>query len=551
MSVALRIGALALLFSPASAAPPLHELLPASTRFYVSITNGPDFDQRLDQTQLGRLLADPQVKPFLNDFAMQLKGKAGEEYPLVRWLMDMGIGWNQLRDLASGELAWALIESDAGEPSLAFLADVAGRQELVHEMVQEIEASMAQRAQRSQQTVRDTVVTSYKIPAAGKIPQRATVYFVKDQLFVAASETAAALRLLEAIESPPAESLKQHAAFQHVLKECRLDAGDQVPQVVLYLVPVDLGESLRALGANHEAGSIDPIAVARQQKFDALQAVGAFIHIGESGYDFHCRVSAYAPRPWTQSMQVCEFPNGTLAPAAWVSEDFPMISMLRVDFPTAARHVGPLFDALYAEGDEGLYEDIKSSLLEDPDGPQIDVDKELFGRLSPQVSLAVRNALPITPDSPQKVIAIATTDEQGLVEPFKQALEGYAEVEIGELSGHEAYFGYEVDAESTDSPAFVATVAKGHVFLATDAAVLEHVLTSVTTNCSAKANPPREGRRIADCCKAWSWARSRRPPRHPLMARSCHPLTRSRRTWVCQALSERRPKPDGSCRQSY
>ena len=54
---------------PAWGAPPADQLLPATTKGFVSLPNVDDFRQRWGQTQLGKLAADPIMKPFADDLA--------------------------------------------------------------------------------------------------------------------------------------------------------------------------------------------------------------------------------------------------------------------------------------------------------------------------------------------------------------------------------------------------------------------------------------------------------------------------------------------------
>jgi hypothetical protein len=145
-----------------------------------------------------------------------------------------------------------------------------------------------------------------------------------------------------------------------------------------------------------------------------------------------------------------------------------------------------LFDDTYGEGEEGLYDDLKNTLLEDPDGPQIDVDKEIFGRLSPQVTLLARDALPVTPDSPQRLLALSTMDEAALKAVVKKVLESDPNSEANSVAGHDAFFSYveeedgfggESAAEDADkSPSFITCVANGHLMFATDVKILEDAL---------------------------------------------------------------------------
>src|SRR5262245_42888365 len=89
--------------TPAAAAPPAPEkLLPASTAGFVAISDLTKLEQTWNQTQLARLMADPAMKPFLDDVFPNMKGG--------NYLLDtIGLSWGTLRNAAAGELGWGLI----------------------------------------------------------------------------------------------------------------------------------------------------------------------------------------------------------------------------------------------------------------------------------------------------------------------------------------------------------------------------------------------------------------------------------------------------------
>ena len=59
----------------ASAASPSEELLPDTTKGYVSIPNVEVLRTKWNETQLGRLVQDPVMRPFVEDLRNQIKNK--------------------------------------------------------------------------------------------------------------------------------------------------------------------------------------------------------------------------------------------------------------------------------------------------------------------------------------------------------------------------------------------------------------------------------------------------------------------------------------------
>src|SRR6266436_128905 len=84
----------------AAAAPPAPEqLLPASTTGFVAISDLTKLEQSWNQTQLAKLMADPAMKPFLDDVMPNTKGS--------NYLLDtIGTSWELVKNAAGGELGW-------------------------------------------------------------------------------------------------------------------------------------------------------------------------------------------------------------------------------------------------------------------------------------------------------------------------------------------------------------------------------------------------------------------------------------------------------------
>ena len=108
------------------AAKPFKDVLPAATKFSWSVTNQQEFQDRLSTTELGKMLSDPALKPFLDDLPRQLSSEASDHPLGVLWI-DLGVGSADLKDLSEGEVTWALVHANGGVPVRVLMVDVAGR----------------------------------------------------------------------------------------------------------------------------------------------------------------------------------------------------------------------------------------------------------------------------------------------------------------------------------------------------------------------------------------------------------------------------------------
>ena len=88
----------------ADAAKPSETLLPNTTKAYVSVPDVDNLRAHFDQTQLGLLIKDPVMQPFVEDAQRQIRDKLSEAS--VR----LGLSWDDLKDVYGGEVAMALLQ---------------------------------------------------------------------------------------------------------------------------------------------------------------------------------------------------------------------------------------------------------------------------------------------------------------------------------------------------------------------------------------------------------------------------------------------------------
>ena len=157
------------------AAPPSEQLLPSTTKGYVSVGDIERFRADWAKTQFGQLLADPIMQPFVKDFQQQLQGKWNQTH------QKLGVTWDDLSGVPSGEVAIAIIQPSATEAALLLVADVTGRKAKTAALLEKINANLIKlhQAKASQIEVAGNPVTSYAIPKGEHHPARTALICVK------------------------------------------------------------------------------------------------------------------------------------------------------------------------------------------------------------------------------------------------------------------------------------------------------------------------------------------------------------------------------------
>jgi hypothetical protein len=205
---------------------------------------------------------------------------------------------------------------------------------------------------------------------------------------------------------------------------------------------------------------------------------------------------------YTLAARMLRFPNGSdLAPQPWVPRGLATYLSFNLESREIFEYSSTLVDALV--GEEGVFEDVISSIKDDPNGPRIDLRSDLVAYLGDRATILSDYSLPITTKSEQMVIAIVTNDEQALAKTIKKTMESDPDAVIRKFEG---YTIYEIVEEEDDLPTLqvetpnfdplgaadddkkeekklpnsAVCVANGHLFVATHIDFLKRVLTQRT-----------------------------------------------------------------------
>lgn len=491
------------------AAPPSDVLFPAETKGYVSIPDVQALADRFKETQLGRLLEDPAMKPFSDDIRRQLKQKWTQSHA------KLGLSLEDLEGIATGEMSLALISVPNGRASLAVLVDVSGKEQEARATLAKVEGELQkQGAKRLEKSASGVDLTVLETPPKGEQtePNRA-VYFLKDGLLGASDSLAVAseiARRLSGGKSPrgKSDSLADLEAYRAVVERCQSDKTEaDGPHVRWFIDPIGFAEAMRTWEMRQRRGETDYLKVVKNQGFQALKGVGGLVSFSVGPYGVLHRTAAYAPQPYELAMRMMVFPNGgDFKPQPWVSSDLTTYASFRCDLLNAFDRFDTLFDEVY--GEPGVWQDTLESIKEDPNGAHPDIRNDLVLNLGQRVTIVTDYKLPITPTSQRRLIAIEATNPQALIKGIQKTMSGDPRVKERKIGEHvvweilpEDEVNYELDvqdagavekqeggenktpAETAENPGpkpqtpnSAVTVAKGHLFVASHIELLEKVL---------------------------------------------------------------------------
>lgn len=420
-------------------------LLPGTTRALFYITDFEQFRQHWDQTQLGKLLDDPAMDPFVQDMKRQVQS---------RWFNlqeRLGLTLDDLQGVPGGQVSVALSHVAQREASTVMLIDVRGHLDQARAVIQKATANLIRRgAKQSQSSIAGTTVTVFDVPppaGSRRTINRRVAYFLREseELLAATDDLATAQEILTRLGGEATGALGESPTFRTITNRLSQDAGaGYVPQVRWYIEPLALAEAIRSrVPSEKRARGKSTVDILRNQGFDGLQGVGGFVDLAVESPDgarfeaMH-RTAVLAPKPYQGAMKMVDvLPGEVFSPQSWVPRDVAAYATGYTNLLTAFDNFGPLFDELVGEeGETGVWQDVLKGLKEDEEGPQIDLRAELFAHLGTRMSILTDYGEPIGPGSERILIALETKDDKAVTAALEKMFKDDPTMRAREFQGH-------------------------------------------------------------------------------------------------------------------
>ncbi len=408
------------------AAPPADQLLPTTTKGFLSVPDVEDLETRWQQTQLGKLAADPVMKPFSEDLERQIQDK------LVNSRFNITVSWDELAAACGGELCLAAIQPN-DDPQLhaaVMIIDAQGRRAEANAFVDNISNQLREKgATRTVEKIGAHELVIHELPRErGQVEPDLVYRFMIDDALVIADDEDVIRDLLNRLLSGNAdESLSTVTAYREVMKRVADDAGTQAPQVRWFIDPFDYALVMRVANDRPRKRRKDMLAIFRSQGFDAIQSVGGYIHFATGKHEIMHRTMIYAPAVdstptrYRLAARMLNFPNDkTWNWHRWIPRELASATNFRWKTQDAFGYSKTLVDAI--AGNEGFFDDLLNSIKNDPNGPQIDVRRAFVKHLGDNVTVLSDYVYPITPKSERMLVAIAVGDEAAVRKTVQKAL---------------------------------------------------------------------------------------------------------------------------------
>ena len=455
---------------------------------YLSIRNISEMKTAWADTQLGQLLRDKDLAPFLKQFEAPW-AKLTEEFE-----KESGIPLQDVLEVPHGEFAIAALYT-AGKPmAAAAFMDFGEKRETLDKLLEKMNKALTEedKAKRSEEDIDGTQVVVFTMAEEEseeeeedakpkKKPAPTTLcYFIKDSTLVVTSRTDAIKGILTRWDGQHERIFADKQAFKYIREKCRTEGSEAIPHMTFYADPIGLTKGLMALGGADATTSAYVLGLLPSLGLDKLKAFGGTLDMGTEDFDTVSRALVYIEPPASGVLNAFQFPAKNQAPPKWVPATVSTYGAVNWDIAAAYTTVETLYDTFLGQG---ALAKIVDQLAEQDDGPKIHIKKDVVDQLTGNITIVGSVPADAEALSGERYLFGLEVKEEA---PVRQLLEKLADLDgfpgkVREFEGEKIYeMPAEEDADEEDEAGFKPAMAitKKQLMFATHVQELEALLRS-------------------------------------------------------------------------
>jgi hypothetical protein len=397
---------------------PAPELFPENTLVYFRVSSAPELVEKFQQTALGRLGADKQIRPLI----AQLYGSAAQAFTEVE--ERVGSSLDELLKLPQGEIAVGVVAGEGSPPNLAVLVDVGDQDEMVARLFDRLRAEVSQ---TKTETIDDVEVL---IASRPNRPNRPVVVFKKDETVVVTSNLELSRTLLERWGGGHEKSLATNKKFGAIMSRC-VAKKEEPPQVTWFVDPIELARGILQGNFAAQAG----LALLPALGLDGLSGVGGSVTLATESFDMVSHTHLLLENPRTGVLDMVALESGDMTPENWIPADVSSYFTLHWDLSKTYEGGGALFDSFRGEGSFAAL--VKRRFSDQLD---IDFEKEMLPALDGRISHAMWYERPIRPGAETRALAFKLKDPDAFSAALMKAVNKFNERLTGKDYGGYRYY---------------------------------------------------------------------------------------------------------------
>jgi hypothetical protein len=298
-------------------------LLPKNTLVYASVASVPALVDSFQQTNLGRMVADPQIRPFVS-------GMIDAANKTLTQIKDRtGLSIEELARLPQGAITFAMLPRDINAPEpngldMVFLVDCGDSIVAARKLADKIRAAFVDAGYRfHEETVSGVTVAVYEFGNSDSTPY---VLFEHDNTMAVCSNVGVAKQLLDRWTEGSDDCLAENARFSAVMSHCR-GTKDEEPQITAFADPIGI---FRTVSAGNPAAQI-ALAFLPALGVDGLKAVGASLVLATEDFDGITNLHVLLDWPRAGILDLIAVQSGDDSPPMWIPADVASYMSLHWD----------------------------------------------------------------------------------------------------------------------------------------------------------------------------------------------------------------------------
>ncbi|MBN2579088.1 MAG: DUF3352 domain-containing protein [Pirellulales bacterium] len=389
--------------------PPAAKLLPENTIFFVSTPDARQLEETFLRTNFGRMLQDPQLKPFFE----RLRSDLAKAVDSIK--EQVGLSLDEMLKIYQGEIAFAYIShKEHGEPAMALLLEAGEQMPLARRLVQKGIESIEKESgmKRREETVGGVKLMYFERNGRGR-PD--FVFFERDNTVVLTAGLETAKDILAAWDGENKKTLSENPTFATVMSRCR-GSRDETPQVIAYLDVQNLLKSMSdSMGSGR--GQIF-LAMMPALGLDGLTGVGGSMLMEDSRFDSVAHLHVAMENPRSGVLKVIAFKPGPIQPEYWVPPDSVKYTTFHWDIPKSLEALTKVIDGYLGEGTVNRFLTDRFQRISG-----VDLQQEVLSALDGRVTLVSWIQRPVTEHSSQFLIALKIKDLKKIQRAVDKVLE--------------------------------------------------------------------------------------------------------------------------------
>lgn len=368
--------------------------LPQSTAFWLRLNRVDQWKQIELSSSLQRFLQHDAFAPVRKSVS-EIEGDG-------RLVDQLGLEWSEITDATHGNVVVAAIPLK-DERFTTLIA---------------LETSSPEQAALLQQAAHDRFTRRGLQPRTGSMEQlRVAIYSLSSneqqrcltcfgRWLLIADETAVFARFATQDQRHP--GLSDYAAYQRIQSSINT-ATERGVAMDWYVDPWRFGRD----HVSYKVG------------FSAIRGAGGRFVFGVGNNLFSYQTSVVLGGPLEKAARMLAFKKSSSPDLpAWYSDKAKAIQVTHLDYATLLQGYAVWFDETHGEGDEGLFETVLEDIRLEPEGPRVDIRKEIVANLNgPLVAVDLGLTHDTTP-----LFAIKIKDQQTVAQAISKLFEGDPDV---------------------------------------------------------------------------------------------------------------------------